>query len=53
MFVVDPVAMARDVDGQATLLDRRKQLCGDKYVVRKLSPLSLRIYVNELAKAYN
>ena len=50
MFVVDLVAMTGDVDGQTTIFDRRKRLCGDKY---KLSPLSLRTYVNALAKAYN
>ena len=53
IFVVDLVAMSRDVDVQARVLEKPKQLCGTKYTVRKLSPLSLRTYVNRLAKAYN
>ena len=39
IFVVDPVAMPRDVDGQTIILDRRKRLCAqvDSSVIEDVS----------------
>ena len=45
--------MNSEKDKQKKYLETRKQLCGEEYKVRSLSPSTIKTYINALAGIYN
>ena len=52
-FTVDVRAMNSEKDKQKKYPETRKQLCGEEYKVRSLSPSTIKTYINALAGIYN